>query len=214
MKAPGVTVRRIKLADGRAEVNEVFFDEVRIPDSQRLGPVNGGFAVALDTLTIERYVASDETGFGPALSLFIDRAKAATLNGRPAIEDGRVRREIANAFRQQRALAAIRTRAFMALVQGMEPGPEGAIHKLVSMRARQKLSAAAMDLMGPLGPVYDPTRRANEDWALSWLSVPTGRIADGADEMLLNTIAEKLLGLPQDYRPDKDVPFDQIKPSR
>src|SRR3546814_5595026 len=125
MKAPGVTVRPVKPAGGSQEVNEGFFDEVRIPDSQRLGGVGQGFGVAMDTLVIERYAAADEAGFGPTLPLFIERAKKATINGRPAIEDGRTRREIATAFRQQRALAAIRTRTFMALAEGTEPGPEG-----------------------------------------------------------------------------------------
>ena len=214
MRSPGVTVRPVRLANGEEDVNEVFFDEVRVPDSQRLGPVGGGFGVAIETLMIERYAAADEAGFGPVLSLFVDLARTATVNGRPAIQDGRVRRELANAFRQQRALAAIRTKTFMALSEGAEPGPEGSIHKLVSMRARQQLSAIAMDLMGAEGVVLDPHLSPQEDWAQSWMTVPTGRIAGGADEMLLNTIAERLLGLPQDYRPDKVVPFDQITPSR
>jgi alkylation response protein AidB-like acyl-CoA dehydrogenase len=214
MKTPGVTVRPVRLAAGGSDVNEVFFDDVRISDSQRLGGVGEGFAVAMDTLFIERYAAADEAGFGPVLSMFIALAKEATINGRPAIEDGRTRRDIANAFRQQRALAAIRTRTFMALAEGTEPGPEGSIHKLVSMRARQRLSASAMNLMGPAAPTLNPFAKPQDDWTWSWLTAPTGRIAGGADEMLLNTIAEKLLGLPQDYRPDKGVPFDQIKPSR
>lgn len=214
MKTPGITVRPVKLANGEHDVNEVFFDDVRIPDAQRLGAVGGGFGVAIDTLMIERYSAADEFGFGPALAEFVDLAKTRTIRGRPAIEDGRTRRDIANAFRQQRALAAIRTRTFMALEAGFEPGPEGAVHKLVSMRLRQKMSAAAMDLMGGEGVTLDPQRFPKEDFAHSWLTVPTLRIAGGADEMLLNTIAERLLGLPQDYRPDKAVAFDQIKPLR
>lgn len=214
MKTPGITVRPVRLANGDEDVNEVFFDDVRIPDSQRLGAIGGGFGVALDTLMIERYSAADEGGFGPALATFVEIAKEKTINGRPAIEDGRTRRDIANAFRQQRALVAIRTKTFMALQQGSEPGPEGSIHKLVSMRLRQKMSAAAMDLIGSNGVELDPSRTPKEDWAQSWMTVPTLRIAGGADEMLLNTIAERLLGLPQDYRPDKAVPFDQIQPSR
>jgi alkylation response protein AidB-like acyl-CoA dehydrogenase len=210
MKSPGITVRPVRLATGGHDVNEIFFDDVRVPDSQRLGAVGQGFAVAMETLFIERYSAADEAGFGPSLSLFVDLAKSQMLNGRPAIEDGRIRREIAGAFRQQRALAAIRTKTFLELANGREPGPEGSVHKLVSMRARQRLSAVAMDLMGASGLRWDPLASPKTDWAASWLTAPTGRIAGGADEMLLNTIAEKVLGLPQDYRPDKGVPFDQI----
>jgi alkylation response protein AidB-like acyl-CoA dehydrogenase len=75
MKAPGVDVRPIKLAGGDSHVNEVFFDDVRLEDSQRMSPVGGGFAVAMATLMIERYVATDSGGFGPHLDLFVDLAR-------------------------------------------------------------------------------------------------------------------------------------------
>src|SRR3546814_18049502 len=103
----------------------------------------------MDTLVIERYAAADEAGFGPTLPLFIERAKKATINGRPAIEDGRTRREIATAFRQQRALPAIRTRTFMALAEGTKPGPDGAINKHVSILARQRVSPPTIKRRGP-----------------------------------------------------------------
>jgi alkylation response protein AidB-like acyl-CoA dehydrogenase len=80
----------------------------------------------------------------------------------------------------------------------------------VSVRSRQKLSELAIDLMGNLGLAWHPGASSKDDWVESWLAAPTGRIAGGADEMLLNTIAERILGLPQDHRPDKGVPFNQI----
>lgn len=214
MKAPGISVRPVRLANGEGDVNEVFFDDVRVPDNQRLGPEGGGFGVAMQTLMIERYAASDEAGFGPKLDALVDLAKQTQYNGKPAIKDGRTRREIASAFRQQSALVSVRTKTFMALRQGNEPGPEGSIHKLVSMRLRQRIGALAMDLKGTAGATLDPDTFPLEDFAQSWLTAPTLRIAGGADEMLLNTIAEKILGLPQDYRPDKNVPFDEIKAVR
>ena len=91
MKAPGVEVRPIKLAGGDSHVNEVFFDDVRIDDDHRMSPVGGGFAVAMATLMIERYVATDSAGFGPHLDLFVSLAKEVKINGKPAIEDGRIR---------------------------------------------------------------------------------------------------------------------------
>src|SRR3546814_3579351 len=75
MKAPGVTVRPIRLAGGDSHVNEVFFDDVKIGDDHRMSPVGGGFAVAIATLMIERYVATDSAGFGPHLDPFIALAK-------------------------------------------------------------------------------------------------------------------------------------------
>ena len=210
MKAPGVTVRPIKLAGGDSHVNEVFFDDVRLADDQRLSPVGGGFGTAMATLVIERYSASDPAGFGPPLSLFVDLARETEVGGRPAIEDGRVRSAIARNHALRSGLQSITTRAMLAMDAGMEAGPEGALNKLVSVRSRQKLSELAIDLMGGLGLAWDPHAWIKDDWVASWLSAPTMRIAGGADEMLLNTIAEKILGLPQDHRPDKGVPFNQI----
>ena len=210
MKAPGVTVRPFRLAAGDSHVNEVFFDDVRLEDSQRLCPVGGGFGAAIGTLAIERYSASDPDGFGPSLGTFIKLAQGRTVNGKPAIGDGRVRSAIARAYALRAGLDAIRIRAMRMMEQGMEPGPEGALNKLVSVRSRQKLSELAIDLSGALGLEWDQDAWVKDDWVLSWLSAPTGRIAGGADEMLLNTIAERILGLPQDHRPDKGIAFKDI----
>ncbi|HMO69646.1 MAG TPA: acyl-CoA dehydrogenase family protein [Novosphingobium sp.] len=210
MRAPGITVRRVKLAAGDSHVNEVFFDDVIVPDSQRLSPVGGGFGVAMATLMIERYVAADSGGYGPPLALLLDLARSTQVNGRPALEDGRVRSAIARNHALRNALDAIHARSLTMLQAGMEPGPEGAINKLVSVRARQKLSEFALDLMCVAGLEIDPLGTSRDSWAESWIAAPTGRIAGGADEMLLNTIAERILGLPQDHRPDKGVPFNRI----
>ena len=208
MRAPGVTVRPVRLADGTRDVNEVFLDGVRIPDSQRLGKVGDGFAVAMHTMVIERYSAgADETGYGPLLDQFIALARGACLGGQSGLADGRVRERIADAYRLQQALVTMRSKAFLALANGDEPGAEGSIHKLVSARARQELAELALDLEGPAAP-YDANAKPKENWVASWLAAPTGRIAGGTDEILLNIIAEKILGLPQDHRPDKGVPLD------
>jgi alkylation response protein AidB-like acyl-CoA dehydrogenase len=210
MKAQGVDVRPIKLAGGDSHVNEVFFDDVKLTDEQRMSPVGGGFAVAMATLMIERYIATDSGGFGPHLDLFVDLARELQVNERPALKDGRVRSAIARNYAMRAGLDSITTRNFLLMQAGMEPGPEGSLNKLVSVRSRQKLSELAIDLQANAGFAYDEHAFVKENWTASWMNAPTGRIAGGADEMLLNTIAEKILGLPQDYRPDKAVPFNQI----
>ncbi len=210
MKAPGVTVRPIKLAGGDSHVNEVFFDDVKVTDDQRMSPVGGGFAVAMATLMIERYVATDSGGFGPHLDLFVDLARATHINGKPAIADGRIRQQIARNYAMRNGLNSITARAMAMMQAGMTPGPEGSLNKLVSVRSRQKLSELAIDLQGSDGFIFDDHAAPKENWTSSWINAPTGRIAGGADEMLLNTIAEKILGLPQDHRPDKGIPFNQI----
>ncbi len=210
MKASGVEVRPIKLAGGDSHVNEVFFDNVRLEDEQRMSEVGGGFAVAIATLMIERYVATDSAGFGPHLDMFIDLANDVEVNGRPAIDDGRIRSAIARNYAMRAGLDAITRRAMLMMQAGMIPGPEGSLNKLIAVRSRQKLSELAIDLQGAQGFEFDPHSSVKENWSSSWLNAPTGRIAGGSDETLLNTIAERILGLPQDHRPDKGVPFNQI----
>jgi alkylation response protein AidB-like acyl-CoA dehydrogenase len=210
MRAPGVTVRPVKLAGGDSHVNEVFFDDVKLDDSHRLSPIGGGFGVAMTTLMIERYIATDSAGFGPHLDLFVNLAKEIDVNGKPAIEDGRVRSAIARNYAMRNALDAITARAMKMMQAGMEPGPEGSLQKLVAVRSRQKLSELALDLMGTDAFHFDEHAYVKENWQTSWINAPTGRIAGGSDETLLNNIAERILGLPQDHRPDKGIPFNQI----
>jgi alkylation response protein AidB-like acyl-CoA dehydrogenase len=210
MKAPGVTVRPFALMNGEQQCNEVFFDGVRIPDSQRIGPVGGGFGVAMATLMIERYAAADADGFGPPIAAFIDLARECSIGGRPALEDGRIRSAIARNHALRSGLDSIRRRAMLAMEAGQEPGPEGALNKLVSVRSRQKLSELAIDLQGNAALCSDGEGYVKADWAASWLGAPPMRLAGGADEMLLNTIAERILGLPQDHRPDKGIAFNEI----
>jgi alkylation response protein AidB-like acyl-CoA dehydrogenase len=206
LKAPGVTVRPIKQLHGAEEFNEVFFDDVRIPDAWRLGEIGAGFRLAVETLMIERYTAAaDETGFGPPLDALVALARATPLNGRPASQDHRVRGVIARAYATQQALSAIHEKSVLELAAGREPGPEGSIHKLVGARGRREVAICALDLMGADGLRFDAGAhpRPKTDFAMSWIDQPTLRIAGGTDEMLLNTVAERILGLPQDYRPDK-----------
>jgi alkylation response protein AidB-like acyl-CoA dehydrogenase len=166
--------------------------------------------VAMTTLMIERYIATDSAGFGPHLDLFVNLAKEIDVNGKPAIEDGRVRSAIARNYAMRNALDAITARAMKMMQAGMEPGPEGSLQKLVAVRSRQKLSELALDLMGTDAFHFDEHAYVKENWQTSWINAPTGRIAGGSDETLLNNIAERILGLPQDHRPDKGIPFNQI----
>lgn len=206
LKAPGVSVRPIRQLHGSEEFNEVFFDDVRIPDAWRLGEIGAGFRLAVETLMIERYTAAaDETGFGPPLEALTAIADAARLNGGSALDDGRTKAVIARAYMTQQGLSAIHDKSVLELAAGREPGPEGSIHKLVGARGRREVALWALDLLGADGLRFDASAhpRPKTDFAMSWMDQPTLRIAGGTDEMLLNTVAERILGLPQDYRPDK-----------
>jgi len=210
MHSPGIEVRTVRKLGGEQDVNEVFFTDVFVPDEQRLGAVGEGFRVALETLMIERYAIADEGGGGPSLESFISLAKQARIGGRSAFEDGEVRKVIADAFVERQGLRSVHLRALQAIARGVEPGPEGAIRKLLVAKTRYKLASMALELMGPDGVELDVELSVRADFAQSWLDAPALRIAGGTDEILRNTIAEKILRLPQDYRPDKGVPFNQL----
>jgi alkylation response protein AidB-like acyl-CoA dehydrogenase len=210
MKSPGITVKPVRKLSGESEINEVFFDNVYVPDSQRMGEVGAGFRVAIETLMIERYSVADDALGGPALGEFAKLAASRTINGRPAIDDGQIRRALAEAIVERQGLRSIHRRALTAIAEGKEPGPEGSIRKLRLGRRRQMMGELAMDMLGAEGLILDPAGTNTLDHVSSWLDVPGARIAGGTDEILRNTIAEKVLGLPQDYRPDKKVAFNQI----
>lgn len=210
MTLPGITIRPIRRMAGHDDVNEVFFENVFIPDSQRLGPVGKGFNVAMEMLMVERIAGVyDESIGGVSLDKLISLAKDARLSGRAAILDGQIRAELAQGLIERQALRSIYRRAMATIEQGGEPGPEGSIRKLILGRARQRQGALALDLMGPSGAYMDPQGDFRTDFAWSWID-PAGRVAGGTDEVLLSTIGERVLGLPQDHRPDKSVPFNQI----
>jgi alkylation response protein AidB-like acyl-CoA dehydrogenase len=210
MRQPGVEVRPIKLLTGDSDLNEVFFNDVVIPDSCRLGNVGDGFKIAIQTLMIERYTGADENAFGPSLQSFVERLKAAEFNGRPALESDLVRNEIAEWMILQGGMRSIQSRALAAIERGAAPGPEASIFKPLLCALRSRVSTLAMDVLGPRGVLDDERLTTGDSDQRAWLAVPSIRIAGGTDEILANTIAEKILGLPQDYRPDKGVPFDQL----
>jgi alkylation response protein AidB-like acyl-CoA dehydrogenase len=207
MHSAGIEVRGIRRIGGDQEINEVFFDDVYVPDSQRMGEVNGGFGVILATLMIERYALNDPFAGGPKLDQLITLARTVKVGGLPASDDGEIRRAIAMCYVEWLGQQSIHERAMTKMTAGAEPGPEGSIRKLLAAKARQRLATVALDMMGPAGLQLDPARNARDDFTHSWLDAPQLRIAGGTDDILRNTIAEKILHLPQDHRPDKGVPF-------
>jgi alkylation response protein AidB-like acyl-CoA dehydrogenase len=101
-----------------------------------------------------------------------------------------------------------------ALSRGQQPGPEASIAKIVVASKLQDLSAFAMDLEGEAGILQGDAAPMHGMFQGGWLSAPGLRIAGGTDEILRNIIAERVLGLPQDIRVDKDVPFNKIPTGR
>lgn len=209
MKSPGVTVKPIKQANGQSEFNEVYFADVKIPDSQRLGKVGDGWNVSLTTLMNERMSigARQSTGF-PELFAFCNDLM---LEDGPAIEDKNVRSKLANWAVKASGLKYTSYRSISALSRGERPGPENSIGKLVAGTMLQDIAMFAMDLQGASGALTDADSPSVAGQFQSiLLRSPSDRIAGGTDEILRNIIAERVLGLPGDIRVDKDVPFNAI----
>ena len=209
MKSPGVTVKPIKQANGQSEFNEVYFADVKIPDSQRLGKVGDGWNVSLTTLMNERMSigARQSTGF-PELFAFCNDLM---LEDGPAIEDKNVRSKLANWAVKASGLKYTSYRSISALSRGERPGPENSIGKLVAGTMLQDIATFAMDLQGASGALTDAdSPSVGGQCQAILLRSPSDRIAGGTDEILRNIIAERVLGLPGDIRVDKDVPFNAI----
>ena len=212
MKSPGVEVRPIKQANGDSAFNEVYFTDVRIPDSQRLGAVNQGWEVSLTTLMNERLSIGSgmPTGFP---ELFDFCMNLQTEDG-PAINDRSVRSKLASYAVKASGLKYTGMRAISALSKGETPGPENSIGKLVAGAAMQELAMFALDLQGQAGVMTDPAQAAaTARFQQMLLRSPATRVEGGTDEVLRNIIAERVLGLPGDIRVDKDVAFKDIPTS-
>jgi alkylation response protein AidB-like acyl-CoA dehydrogenase len=197
LRAPGVEVRPLRQMTGGASFNEVFLDEVRIPDDHRLAGVNEGWSVAMTTLLHERELigagGGDGRQFGSVASFERIAATAAHFN-RSA--DPLIRQRLADVYVAGRLAAMNNARAAAAAKAGQPPGPEMAGAKL-------GLAANLGRIGNVLGDVLGPHLTADSDiwggfgWLEFVLGTPGIRIAGGTDEVLRNVIAERVLGLPR-----------------
>jgi alkylation response protein AidB-like acyl-CoA dehydrogenase len=212
MKSPGVEVRPIKQISGDSNFNEVYFTDVRIPDSQRLGAVGDGWRVSLTTLMNERLAVGDAGGSDvPEL---LKLAGKVDIDGEPALKNAAVRSKIARWHCEKSGLRNTKYRVMSALSSGKTPGPENSITKVVSARKMQGIGSFGMDLMDMGGVLVD--RSGSDDlesrmFQATFMGAPGMRIAGGTDEILRNIIAERVLGLPQDVRVDKGIPYNEVK---
>jgi alkylation response protein AidB-like acyl-CoA dehydrogenase len=209
MKSPGVEIRPIKQISGASHFNEVFFTDVRIPDSQRLGAVGEGWKVSLTTLMNERYTIGGRAGVD--VDDVIELARNVELEDGPALANPVIRDKLADWYVMSRGLKYSHFRTMTALSRGETPGPQSSIGKLVTAAKLQNMSALAMDLLEQGGVITDPEYAPMAAlFQTTLMTSPSARIAGGSDEILRNIIAERVLGLPPDIRVDKDVPFNEL----
>jgi alkylation response protein AidB-like acyl-CoA dehydrogenase len=192
MHAPGVEVRPLRQMNGHASFNHVLLDGVRVPDAYRLGDVGEGWAVVRTTLMSERAGvgkgAKDPAGH--ALDRMLELVPRMDLGGDPL-----VRQELADLY------GRVRIAEFASQRSQSAPGPAGSINKLFRSRNLQRASTLAGRMLGPRviagGGVDDV-------WSDFVLCAPGVRLGGGTDEIQLNVLAERVLGLPRDPRPSTE----------
>jgi alkylation response protein AidB-like acyl-CoA dehydrogenase len=211
MRAAGVEARPLKQMSGGADFNEVFFTDVRVPDTWRLGEVGDGWKVALTTLMHERLAVGGKPRHSPDYNTLIDVARGIETELGTAIDQSHVRQKIADVYLADEGIKLTQMRALSALSKGQTPGAEQSISKVVVAKNMQDMASFALDMSEAAGFLTEDGGDL-ERLRGSYLWSAGLRIAGGTDEILKNIIAERVLGLPGDLRPDKDTPFNEAKP--
>jgi len=211
MHAPGVDVRPLTQITGDAEFNEVFFTDVRIPDSMRVGEVGQGWAVATETLMNERValsgagsVGGGNVGGGPV----DDIIRTAKANG--AWENGTVRDRLMQAAIEGRIVKMTNLRAAAARGAGKRPGPEGSITKLFQAEYNQRLQSLAMDVIGASATAWTSDDQLTGMAVRGFLRSRANTIEGGTSEIMRNILGERVLGLPKEPSTDRDIPWREI----
>ncbi|TMR95012.1 acyl-CoA dehydrogenase [Nonomuraea basaltis] len=200
MKAPGVTVRPLTEMTGENLFNEVFFDDVFVPDDLVVGEVGEGWKVARNTLSNERVSLSSGSG-----------------NTGASVRDllgliGRLGRELTPAEAQKVAavvceghsINALSLRVTLKQLAGNEPGADASVRKLLTTSHAQHVSETAVELLGPAATVAADIKLGDAGyWNRAVLATRAMTIYGGTTEVQLNIIGERMLGLPRDPEPGK-----------
>ncbi|ESP95950.1 Acyl-CoA dehydrogenase [Streptomyces sp. GBA 94-10 4N24] len=214
MTDPGVEVRPLRQITGEAEFNEVFLTGVRIPDSHRLGDAGDGWQVARTTLMNERVSIGGSTG-GRESGMIAPLAR--TWRERPERRTHALHQRLVTLWVEAEVARLTGERLRQQLAVG-QPGPEGSGLKLSFARLNQQISGLEVELLGEEGLLYD-------DWTMRrpelvnftgrgpgyrYLRSKGNSIEGGTSEVLLNIVAERVLGLPTEPRTDKDVAWKDL----
>ncbi len=208
MRAPGIEVRPLRQMTGGASFNEVFFNEVRVPDDQRLGDVNQGWSVALTTLMNER--ASIGAGGAGGSSTGMVTRVIQMLQHYGLNTDPLVRQELAGIITDLRVASFTNQRALDKIKRGQLPGPEMSIAKLSLTNNMKRLSEFVAQVLG-VKITADSGEWGTYAWNQFLLGVPGMRVAGGTDEVMKNIVGERVLGLQKDPGIDTTSPFRDLK---
>ncbi len=214
MQAPGVEIKPLRQITGDAEFNEVFFTDVRIPESEMLGRPGDGWRVSLTTLMNERVsiggvIPLRGSGVIAELMAVWDRLPAERRNAA-------TRDEVMKLWSRAEVLRLTNIRASAARKLG-NPGPEGSIAKAAAANLNKDVLSTAVTFLGAEGMLYgDYTMKRprysadSEGLHHAFLRSRANSIEGGTTEVMYNILGERVLGLPGDVRVDRDVPWTQV----
>jgi alkylation response protein AidB-like acyl-CoA dehydrogenase len=200
--APGVTVRGLRQISGEAEFNEVFFDDVALDADAVVGGVGNGWGTALTTLMFERVtigLGGEGLGFNSA------RFAGAIAADEHASRDPEVRHRLGTLAAEMLAVRFTGYRTLTALQRGQIPGPEAGLAKVTIVNGAISAGELIADVVGPDALAED------SEWAYMISFLPGLKSAGGTEEILRNTIGERVLGLPPEPRLDKGIPFSELR---
>ena len=193
MASAGVSVRPLRQMTGEAEFNEVFFADVRVPAANLFGELNRGWNVLITCLMFER--ANLGGHFQVQLATFLDRM-VAMVRERGLGDDPLVRTKIAQAYLEYETFRLTLARAMSKVGKGEMPGPEGSILKVFWSELNQRMARWATEILGPYGQL---TEGELAPFSYNYLRSRGNTIEAGTSEVMRNTIANRVLGLPKTF---------------
>jgi alkylation response protein AidB-like acyl-CoA dehydrogenase len=199
MRSPGVVVKPLKQITGDSEFNEIFFEDVRVPKKNLLGPLNAGWQVLVNTLMHERFGISETIGGTEViLAQLVEMAQTIPLGGHSAAHDDEIRQQIAQFAIEVTAKKYNGLRALSKRLKGQQPGAESSIGKLISTDLSQRMTKFATRLLGGYAMIERKSPFAPDgDWMRRILNVEMLTIAGGTSAVQKNMIGERILQLPK-----------------
>jgi alkylation response protein AidB-like acyl-CoA dehydrogenase len=209
MHSPGVTVRPLRVMSGKSPFNEVFLDDVRIPDSAVLGAVNDGWRAAVTMLGHERISLGSHR---PAKNNALSYDALLGLARRDGVAtDPSVRERLADFYAHERALDLLIARMRQESLQGQPPGARGSVTKLCGAAQLRRAIELLGDIAGPGLTAWVEGDDEHAEIAAAINTAPSSGIAGGTSEVQLNIIGERILGLPKEPQVDRGIPFRDLK---
>jgi alkylation response protein AidB-like acyl-CoA dehydrogenase len=190
MATSGIDVRPLRELTGMAMFNEIFLDDVFVPDDCLVGGPTEGWKCARTTLANERVSMAEGSSFGPGVSALFELAQRRGLLDDPLVAD-----RLGGLVAEAHAITMLGVRTTLRALSGGQPGPEASVRKLLGVEHEQAVQEAGLALLGPDGVTGEGDGAV---WAGGFLGNRALSIAGGTSEIQRNVIAERLLGLPKD----------------